>query len=94
MAITVRVCVQVGAPELYGFRSKLFFFTLNRQAMWAGLQCAPVSKIAGKADREKLRRNRAGPRERRRSGAFQHVVFHTSDYSGIPASGIAMVGQF
>ena len=70
MAITVRVCVQVGAPELYGFRSKLFFFTLNRQAMWAGLWCAPVSKIAGKADREKLRRNRAGPRERRRSGAF------------------------
>ena len=37
MAITVRVCVQVGAPELYGFRSKLFLFTLNRQAMWAGL---------------------------------------------------------
>ena len=37
MAITVRVCVQVGAPELYGSRSELFFFTLNRQAMWAGL---------------------------------------------------------
>ena len=37
MAITVRVCVQVGAPEQYGFRFKLLFFTLNRQAMWAGL---------------------------------------------------------
>ena len=36
MAITVRVCVQVGAPEQYwGFRFKLLFFTLNRQAMWA-----------------------------------------------------------
>ena len=29
MAITVRVCVQVGAPEQYGFRSKLLFLTLN-----------------------------------------------------------------
>ena len=37
MAITVRVCVQVGAPEQYGFKSKLLFLTLNRQAMSTGL---------------------------------------------------------
>ena len=36
MAITVRVCVQVGAPEQYWFRSKLLLFTLNRPAMWTG----------------------------------------------------------
>ena len=70
MAITVRVCVQVGAPAQYGFRSKLLFFTLNKQAMWAGLYCVPVSKIAGKADREKFCGNLVGAGERRESGTF------------------------
>ena len=92
MAITVRVCVQVGALKQYGFRSKLLLFTLNRQAMWAGLYQVPASTIVGKADREKLHGNRVRGGGSRGSEAIKHYFY--IHHSGIPASGIPVVGQF
>ena len=66
MAITVRVCVQVGAPEQYGFRSKLLFLTLNRQALCRIVVCSSLQDSWKSGSRKVSRKPRGSWRETRK----------------------------